>query len=300
MESFAAGEDSIFYYLDPSRNWEPDLDHMESQIRRYPQIAGILIINPNNPTGAVYKKETLEAVIRLAERYQLMVISDEIYFRMVYHGLKHHQLTQMSAGRIPLILLRGTSKDVPWPGARSGWIEFHNVDLDPEYKAYCEAVKKRVLLEVCATTLPQTVIPKIYDHPEYENWNRTYNRGLERNIDLIAEILTPTKGLRVNRPDGAFYMMPIFGEGVLNDRQTLPIQNSGARDFIEQEVAQAGVPPDKRFCYYLLASTGICVVPASGLFSPIPGFRITTLERDETILKDTYRRLSKAITDYLR
>ena len=300
MESFAAGADPLFYRLDPERNWEPDLDHMEAQIKRHPEVAGILIINPNNPTGAVYSRSILEEVIQIAERYQLLLLSDEIYFRMVYHGLPHEQLTEMAVGRVPLILMRGTSKDVPWPGGRSGWIEFHNVDVDPEYKAYCEAVKKRVLLEVCATVLPQTVIPKIYDHPEYEGWIRTYNAGLEHNIDVIAEILSKTKGLKTNRPDGAFYMMPTFEEGSLNHRQSLPIKHSGARAYIEHEVAQPDTPLDKRFAYYLLASTGICVVPASGFFATVPGFRITTLEREEVKLKDTYERLSLAIQEYLK
>jgi aspartate/methionine/tyrosine aminotransferase len=300
MESFSAGADPLFYHLDPMRNWEPDLDHMESQIKRHPEIAGVLVINPNNPTGSVYSRSILEEIIQLAERYQLMILSDEIYFRMVYHGLQHEQLTELAAGRIPLILMRGTSKDVPWPGGRSGWLEFHNVKLDEDYRAYCEAVKKRVLMEVCATVLPQTVIPKIYDHPEFEDWIRTYNTGLAHNIDVIAEILSKTKGLRINRPDGAFYMMPIFEEGLLNDRQTLPIKNGAAREYIEREVAAKGTPPDKRFCYYLLAATGICVVPASGFFASVPGFRLTTLERDETKLKNTYQRLSQAVTDYLK
>ena len=300
MESFAAGADPIFYNLDPNNGWAPDLDHMEAQIKQHPGIAGILVINPNNPTGAVYSKKVLSEIMRLAEKHQLMIISDEIYFRMVYHGLKHEQLTEMAVGRVPLILMRGTSKDVPWPGARSGWIEFHNVDLDRDFRDYCEAVKKRVLLEVCATSLPQTVIPKIYDHPEYENWSRVYNEGLARNIDLISEILGSTKGLHTNRPDGAFYMMPTFEEGSLNHRQTLPIKNPSVRAYIEEQVAHEGMPLDKRFAYYLLASTGICVVPSSGFFSAVPGFRITTLERDETTLKDTYTRLSHAVTDYLK
>lgn len=300
MESFAAGAEPLFYHLDPARNWEPDLDHMEAQIKRHPEVAGILIINPNNPTGAVYSRSLLEEVIQLAERYQLMIVSDEIYFRMVYHGLKHEQLTEMAVGRVPLILMRGTSKDVPWPGGRSGWIEFHNVEVDAEYKGFCEAVKKRVLLEVCATVLPQTVIPGIYDHPEYEAWIRTYSAGLEHNIDVIANLLSGTNGLRTNRPDGAFYMMPTFEEGILNQHQTLPIKNSTAREYIEQEVARPGTPPDKRFAYYLLASTGICVVPASGFFATVPGFRITTLERHEAKLKDTYQRLSQAINDYVQ
>ena len=300
MESFGAGAEPLFYNLDPFRNWEPDLEHMELQIKRHPEIAGILVINPNNPTGAVYSSAILEEIIQLAERYQLMILSDEIYFRMVYHGLKHEQLTEMAVGRVPLILMRGTSKDVPWPGARSGWIEFHNVDLDPDYKGYCEAVKKRVLLEVCATVLPQTVIPRIYDHPDYEDWLRTYSAGLAHNIDVISEILGKTKGLRTNRPDGAFYMMPVFDEGALNNTQTLPIRNAAAKEYIEREVARPGTAPDKRFAYYLLASTGICVVPSSGFFTPFPGFRLTTLERDQTKLEDTYNRLSQAITNYLK
>ena len=299
FESFAAGAEPLFYHLDPSRNWEPDLDHLEGQIRRHPDIAGILIINPNNPTGSVYSRSILEEMIQLAERYQLMLISDEIYFRMVYHGLRHEQLAELAVGRAPLILMRGTSKDVPWPGGRSGWIEFHNVELDPDYRAFCEAVKKRVLLEVCATVLPQTVIPKIYDHPDYEGWIRTYSAGLEHNIDVIAEILGKTKGLRVNRPDGAFYMMPTFEEGVLNSRQSLPINNPVAKQYIENELAQQQVALDKRFAYYLLASTGICVVPASGFSATVPGFRITTLERDERKLKDTYTRLSRSVDAYL-
>src|SRR5262245_22245 len=100
MESFSAGADPLFYNLDPNNGWEPDLNHMESQIKRHPEIAGILVINPNNPTGAVYNKNLLSEILRLAEKYQLMIISDEIYFRMVYHGLKHEQFTEMGAGRV--------------------------------------------------------------------------------------------------------------------------------------------------------------------------------------------------------
>jgi len=300
MESFDAGAAPIFYDLDPKKNWEPDLNHMESQIRNHPEIAGVLVINPNNPTGSVYSRPVLSDIVRLAEKYQLMILSDEIYFRMVYHGLTHVQLTELCVGKVPLIVMRGTSKDVPWPGGRSGWIEFHNTDVDREYREYCDAVKKRTLLEVCATHLPQSVIPKIYDHPEYPQWLAHYSEGLAKNIDTIAEILEPTKGLRINRPDGAFYMMPTFGEGVLNHRQTLPIRNDAVRAYIESEVANPEMAEDKRFAYYLLASTGICVVPASGFYGSVPGFRITTLERDENILRDTYTRLARAISDYTK
>jgi alanine-synthesizing transaminase len=114
-----------------------------------------------------------------------------------------------------------------------------------------------------------------------------------------------TKGMKVNRTNGAFYMMPLFEEGVLNEKQTLPIANEAARKYIEGEVSKPavagkpGFPLDKRFTYYLLANTGICVVPASGFFSPYNGFRLTTLDRDDERRKKTYATLSKAIEEYI-
>jgi aspartate/methionine/tyrosine aminotransferase len=299
MESFAAGEEPLLYNLNPANKWQPDLDQIENQIKKHPEIAGILVINPNNPTGAVYSQDIVEKIIRIAETNQLMVISDEIYFRMIYNDRKHVHLSELAARRIPLVVMKGLSKDVPWPGSRCGWIEFHNTDIDPNYRSYAEAVKKRILLEVCATTMPQTVIPKIYDHPAYEDWLQHNNASLQANGNRIAELLSTASALDVHQPDGAFYMMPLFKKGTLNQRQTLPIRNAKARAFIESEVSKPDTPLDKRFTYYLLASTGICMVPASGFNCTEPGFRLTTLERNPELRDDTYQRLSKAVTDYV-
>ncbi|MEK7672731.1 MAG: pyridoxal phosphate-dependent aminotransferase [Patescibacteria group bacterium] len=300
MESFAAKAEPITYKLDPDNGWQPDLADLESQIQKYPEVTAILIINPNNPTGAVYSQETLEKIVDLAEKYKLMLISDEVYFRMAFNGYTCAQITEIAANRVPLVVMRGLSKDVPWPGGRCGWLEFHNVELDEDYRAYAEAVKKRILMEVCSVSLPQFILSKIYDHPDFPAWNKQYNEELEKNGNYIADILSKTKGLKVNRTNGAFYMMPLFEEGVLNDKQTLPITNPEAQKYIEEQVAKPNFPLDKRFTYYLLASTGICVVPASGFFSPYNGFRLTTLDRDDARRKDTYTRLSKAIEDYIK
>lgn len=299
MESFAAGSDPISYKLNPENEWQPDLDDMEKQIIAHPGVVGILVVNPNNPTGAVYNKETLEKIVNLAEKYELMLISDEVYFRMVYNGYKFEQLTELARGRVPLVVMRGISKDVPWPGGRLGWLEFHNVDLDDDFANYVESVKKRILMEVCSVSLPQYILGKIYDHPEYEKWNEDYNRELEKNGNYIAAVLGATSDLVVNKTNGAFYMMPLFKVGSLNDKQFLKIENKEVRKFIEGQVARADMPLDQRFTYYLLAATGICVVPASGFFSPYYGFRLTTLDRDEKRRKDTYARLSAAIKEYI-
>ncbi len=298
-ESFAAGAPSIGYRLDPARGWAPDLDHLESQIRRHPKVAGILLINPNNPTGTVYGRETLEAVVRLAERYQLMLISDEVYFRLVHPGHRFVHLTALARGRAPLVVLRGLSKDVPWPGARCGWMEFHNTDLDGDFAAFFESLKRPLMLEVCSTTLPQAALPMIYDHPQYDPWLARYTAKLAGNAKAIRTILGTVPGLRVPPIQGAFYIMATLPAACFNARQTLPIAHPRARALIRKAVAAPGIAPDKRLAYYLLASTGLCVVPASDFHSPYPGFRVTTLERDPDRRDRSFRMLAAAVQRYL-
>ena len=195
--------------------------------------------------------------------------------------------------------MRGLSKDVPWPGGRCGWLEFHNTKLDADFKTYTDAVKKRILMEVCSVTLPQFLLPSIYEHPEFDNWIVEYKKHLEENSNAINNILGEVKGLKVNRTNGAFYMMPVFEEGVLKPGQTLPIKNAAVKAFVEEKVAVKDLPLDKRFVYYLLASTGICIVPASSFFSPHFGFRITTLDYHKESLEHIYKQLADSIAQYL-
>lgn len=298
-ESFNAGQPPMLYRLNPEQGWEPDIHDLERQLQTHPDIVGILVVNPNNPTGAVYSKEVLERIVALAETYQTFIISDEVYYRMVYNGKTFVPMTELAHGRVPVIVMRGMSKDVPWPGGRSSWLEFHGVDLDSDVADYVKGLKKRVTMEVCATSLPQYILRTVYTHPEFSNWIKEYNAELEKNGNMIAETLSSVAGLQVNRTDGAFYMMPLFTPGVLNDTQTLPIANDAVREYIEREVQVPGFPLDKRFTYYLLASTGICVVPASGFNSPYPGFRLTTLERNDEKRRDIYARLKEAVEAYL-
>lgn len=300
MESFGSNADTISYKLDPLNDWQPDLADLEEKIQNNLDVSGILLINPNNPTGAVFKKETIERIVEIAEKYQLFIISDEVYFRMVYNGHEFAQITEIAHNRVPLIVMRGISKDVPWPGGRCGWLEFHNIHLDQDFLAYVEGVKKRVLMEVCSVSLPQYILSKIYDHPDFPAWNEKYNEQLEHNSNHIADTLGKSDKLIVNRTNGAFYMMPLFKDGILNEQQTLHIENPQARAYIEEQVSKPGFPLDQRFTYYLLAATGICVVPASGFFSPNYGFRLTTLDRDEKRRSQTYNTVLEKIGEYTK
>ncbi len=300
LEAFATGGERIAYRLDPDNEWQPDLADLEKQVAGHPEVTGILVINPNNPTGGVYSREVLEKIVEIAQKNNLFIIADEIYYRMVYNGREHYHLTEVAAGRVPLIVMRGVSKDVPWPGSRCGWIEFHNRNLDADFEEYTKAIQQRILLEVFATALPQHVLLEIYEHPDFPAWLEANNKKLEENGNAIAEILNSVPEINCNQPNGAFYITVVFKEGSLNNQQTLPIAHEGVKKYIEELVDQPGLQPDKRMVYYILASTGIMVTPASDFYSEHQGFRVTSLERDPEKLKATYGRLKQAIEEYLK
>jgi aspartate/methionine/tyrosine aminotransferase len=195
--------------------------------------------------------------------------------------------------------MKGISKEVPWPGSRCGWIEVYNADKDPMFKRYIQSIVDSKMVEVCSTTLPQKAIPLILSHPEYQDWLDLRIARYEKFSNIAYDILKKVPGVKVNRTNGAFYMSVAFKEGGLNNRQTLPIEIPEVRELVENLVNQPGVSPDKRFVYYLLAATGICVVPLSSFFTPEQGFRITLLERDEATFTRIFEEIAANITRYL-
>ncbi|GAB4166162.1 MAG: pyridoxal phosphate-dependent aminotransferase [Geothermobacteraceae bacterium] len=297
-EGAHSGQRPVTYRLDPHNNWYPDLDDLRLSVKYNPSISGILIINPDNPTGAVYPERILREMIDIAREYDLFVIADEIYMNLVYNGQSTRPLSDL-IGDVPAISMKGISKEVPWPGSRCGWIEVYNADKDPVFARYIQSIVDSKMVEVCSTTLPQKAIPRILSHPEYPAWLDERKARYEKFSNIAYDILKDVPGLEVNRTNGAFYMSVIFERGRLTDRQTLPIDNDGVRELVERLVAGPGVSLDKRFVYYLLASTGICVVPISSFSTPELGFRITLLERDEKIFTEIFKTLARVIPQYL-
>ena len=134
----------------PENGWMPDLEDIENKVKYNDSIAGLLIINPDNPTGAVYPLEILEKIIDIACRYDLFVMFDEIYTHIVYNGAKTVHLSEV-VGKVPGIALRGISKEYPWPGSRCGWIEVYNQDKHPAFKNFITSLISSKMLEVCST-----------------------------------------------------------------------------------------------------------------------------------------------------
>ncbi|BCA81096.1 pyridoxal phosphate-dependent aminotransferase [Desulfuromonas sp. AOP6] len=298
-EAAHAGQKPVSYRLDPDNNWYPDLDDLRLSVKYNPAISGILIINPDNPTGAVYPERILKEMIAIAKEYDLFIICDEIYHNIVYNGQSTKPISDL-IGDVPAIAMKGISKEAPWPGARCGWIEVYNADKDPVFKQYVQSIVNSKMVEVCSTTLPQKAIPPIMSHPKYPAYLEERKGRYERYSNIAYDLLKEVPGIKVNRTNGAFYMSIVFEKGKLNDRQTLPIEIQDVKSLVENLVNQPGVSLDKRFVYYLLASTGICVVPISSFCTPELGFRITLLERNEKEFASIFERIGASITAYLQ
>lgn len=295
-EGAHAGSHHITYGLNPHRNWFPDLEDLRNKVKYNPAIAGILIINPDNPTGMVYPERVLREIVAIAKEFDLFLISDEIYGSIVYGDEKMVPLYKV-LGDVPAIVMRGLSKEIPWPGARCGWVEFYNKDKDPAFARYAKTLVDAKQLEVCSTTLPQQVLPRIFSDSRYGEYLKARAKEYGKKADIAYDILRKIQGIVVTKPSGAFYLSVVFEDGALRENQTLPVENKEAKAFIENAVHD--VPLDKRFVYYLLASKGVCVVPLSGFNSDLRGFRITLLEPDEKKFTATIRDIAGAIKEYL-
>ena len=295
-EAAHSGYDHLTYELVPENGWMPDLYDIESKVQYNDSIAGLLVINPDNPTGAVYPRYILEKMIDIARRYDLFVMFDEIYTHIVFNGAKTVHLSEIIGG-VAGMSLRGISKEYPWPGGRCGWIEVFNQEKHPAFKGFVNSLINSKMLEVCSTSLPQYSIPLVMGDERYIGHLDSRKRLFEGRVNEAWDILSPVEGIFVSKPQGAFYMPILFEEGVLNSSQSLEIADPKVKDYIEK-ITQ-GVPDDKRFVYYLLAATGICVVPLTGFCCDRKGFRVTLLESDDEQRQQTWKTIADSIKTYL-
>ncbi|MDN3205520.1 pyridoxal phosphate-dependent aminotransferase [Algoriphagus sediminis] len=298
-EAAHANTAPITYKLDPDNQWYPDLEDLYMKVRYNPSVVGILIINPDNPTGMVYPREVLENFVKIAEEFDLFLVIDEIYQNITYNGAKAIPLSTL-VKETPAISLKGVSKEFPWPGARCGWMEFYNRNSSEEFSKLCQTLENAKMIEVCSTILPQLAIPKIMSHPLYAEYRQEANNQIGNRSRWMEEILGEIKGIRFNPTRGAFYNTVVFEDGVLNENQSLPLESPELEDLVKEWVGYKDMKLDKRFVYFLLASERICVVPISSFCSELLGFRVTLLEENEEVFKDTFRRLGRAIEVYLR
>ncbi len=295
-EGAHSGYNHVTYDLDPYNGWMPDLNDIRNKVKYNDSIAGILLLTPDNPTGAVYPREMLEEIAEIARQHNLFIISDEIYAHIVYPGNPHLHMSEW-IGDVPGIAMRGISKEYPWPGSRCGWIEVLNKKQDDNFAAYIDSLFAAKRLEVSSTTLPQMSIPRVFSDERYPGHLKTREEMFDKRADEVVTAFEGCDYVITNKPGGAFYFTVMIKPGVLNNHQSLPIENSVVRARIEELVGN--VAPDKRFVYYLMGATGIVVVPLTGFYSHHEGFRITLLESDPEKRAWIYKTLRESIEAYV-
>jgi len=286
----------ITYDLDPHNGWLPDLEDLRRKIQSYPTIAGILLINPNNPTGAVYPVSVLEEIVALAKEHGLFLIADEIYIHMVFPGVETVHLSEVVQD-VPAIVMRGVSKELPWPGSRCGWVEVLNRSQDQNFSAYVESLVAAKRLEVCSTSGPQLVVPQAFGDPRYAAHLERRAKMFSERAEEAYKALSVVPGVKVHKAQGAFYMTVMFEPGVLAGSQRLSIADPALREVVDRQCK--GAAPDWAFVYQLLGAKGLCVVPLSGFYTPHMGFRFTLLETDDAKRAWVFKTLADALVEYL-
>jgi alanine-synthesizing transaminase len=298
-EAAHSGYEHLTYRCDRRNDWLPMIEDIRNKVRYNDTITGILLISPNNPTGSVYPRHVLEAVVDIAREYDLMIINDEIYSHIVYNGAEKIHLSEVLGDDVPGMALRGISKEFPWPGSRCGWVEVYNRNKDASFDRYIKSLADAKMMEVCCTSLPQMVIPEVYNDERYPGHLEKRAKMFEARSNEAMEVFSGIKGVQAIRPRGAFYMTVVFEEGVLNPGQSLPAFNSKIRAYLD-ELLKPGIALDHRFVYYLMAAKGVCVVPLSSFCCSEMGFRFTLLETNDQKRMQVFKLMADGIREYLK
>lgn len=297
-EAAHSGYEHLTYELDPFNNWMPNIEEIENKVKYNDSITGIILINPDNPTGAVFPRDIIRQISEICERYDCFLVCDETYAHVSFPNSGFYHLSEIISDNVCAMALRSISKEIPWPGARCGWIEVFNKKNDLVFSRYIKSLLDAKMLEVCSTTLPQLSIPEIYSSPNFIPHLRKRNEKFQERAKRAVGFLQGLEGVQVVEPKGAFYLTVMFKEGVLKDDMQLEIPNQAAKDIITPLLKES--PNDRRFVLHLLASKGICVVPLSSFCCDKKGFRITLLEENPEKFDWIYQTIRDSIQEYLQ
>ena len=219
------GATPVPYRTIEEENWAPDLEDMRKKINE--KTKAIAVINPNNPTGALYDRKTLEEIGNIVAENDILLISDEIYDMITYEG-KH--LSPSFIKDIPLVIFNGISKVYLSPGWRVGWTIFR--DCDGKLSEIKEAYLKQARVRICASILAQKGAAAALNGPQDHIKNLV--KKLRERRDYIYKRLNEIDGISTQKPGGAFYIFPkIEGDDkkfvldVLNKVHVLFVHGSG-------------------------------------------------------------------------
>lgn len=264
-----SGGTPVHYLCDESKDWAPDLADLRKRIT--PRTKAIVVINPNNPTGAIYSTEVLKEITEIAREHDLILFADEIYDKMLYDQEKHVSLASLSTD-VVTITFNGLSKNYRSCGYRAGWMV---VSGDKEMiRDYVEGLNMLSSMRLCANVPGQYAIQTALGG--YQSINDLVAEGgrLAKQRDLAWKLITAIPGVTCVKPKSALYLFPKL------DSQMYPIED------------------DQQFIADLLKEEKVLLVQGSGFNWGKPDhFRLVFLPHED-VLKEAIGRLARFLERY--
>jgi alanine-synthesizing transaminase len=264
-----SGGKPVHYLCDEANGWMPNLDDIRAKIT--PRTKGIVVINPNNPTGVMYSDELLKQIILIAREHGLVIMADEVYDKVLYDGIKHTAMASLSTDVLTLTF-NSLSKSYRSCGYRAGWMV---VTGDKTVaKDYIEGLNMLSNMKLCSNVPGQWAIQTALGG--YQSINELVGEGgrLRRQRDLAYELITAIPGVTCVKPQAALYMFPKL------DPVIYPIKD------------------DRQFFLELLKATRVMLVQGTGFNWPSPDhFRIVFLPHEDD-LREAIDRIAKFLESY--
>ncbi len=259
----------VHYICDEQAEWYPDLDDIRAKIT--PRSRGIVLINPNNPTGAVYGTEFLLEVIEIARQHNLIIFADEIYDKILYDDVSHHSICTL-CDDVVVVTFNGLSKAYRACGFRMGWMVVSGPKQNA--KGYIEGLEMLASMRLCPNVPMQSAIQTALGG--YQSINELILPGgrLRKQRDLSWELLNDIPGVSCVKPKGALYMFPRL------DPKVYPIKD------------------DQKMVFDLLQQQKLLLVQGTGFNWHAPDhFRLVFLPQVE-VLDDAITRLARFLKHY--
>ena len=264
-----SGGNPVHYICDEQSDWMPDIEDMRRKIT--PNTKAVVVINPNNPTGALYPREVLEQIVELARQHQLIVFADEIYDKTLFDGNEHVSMASL-ADDVLFLTFNGLSKNYRSCGYRSGWMV---VSGDKRRaKDYIEGLNMLASMRLCSNTPGQLAIQTALGG--YQSINDLVAPGgrLARQRDLAWQLLTDIPGVSCVKPKAALYLFPRL------DPKMYPIED------------------DQQFILELLEAERVLLVQGTGFNWPRPDhFRVVFLPHEDD-LRESIGRIGRFLEHY--
>ena len=259
-----SGGTPVHYRCDENNGWMPDLDDIRARIT--PRTKGIVVINPNNPTGALYTDELLKSIVAIAREHGLVILADEVYDKVLYDKARHRAIASLSEDVLTLTF-NSLSKSYRSCGYRAGWMVISGDKRNAT--DYIEGLNMLSNMRLCANVPGQWAVQTALGG--YQSINDLVGPGgrLRRQRDLAYELITAIPGVSCVKPQAALYMFPRL------DPKVYPIKD------------------DRQFFLELLEETRVMLVQGTGFNWPLPDhFRIVFLPHEDD-LREAIARIAR-------